>query len=97
MENKKEEKVYTDARFDVIKKCTSDISKVIDKYIEKYGMTIEEQCVIQSMISAQMVVVFGGEDDGPTHQELKEVLLSTVSGAIDNALRIKACVDAVMN
>lgn len=96
MENKKEEKEYIDARFDVIEECSNAITEVLNKQLDKYGTTLEEQFIILGVLSAQ-IIKFGCDNSPLTRQSIKKDLLRTVSVMIDKALEITDRADTTKN
>ena len=96
MENEKEEKEYIDARFDVIEECSNAITEVLNKQLDKYGTTLEEQFIILGVLGAQ-IIKFGCDNSPLTRQSIKKDLLRTVSVMIDKALEITDRADTTKN
>lgn len=96
MENEKEEREYVDARFDVIEECSNAITEVLNKQLDKYGTTLEEQFIILGVLGAQ-IIKFGCDNSPLTRQSIKKNLLRTVSVMIDKALEITDRADTTKN
>lgn len=96
MENEKEEREYVDARFDVIEECSDAITEVLNKQLDKYGTTLEEQFIILGVLSAQ-TIKFDCDNSPLTRQSIKKNLLRTVSVMIDKALEIADRADTTKN
>lgn len=96
MENEKEEREYIDARFDVIEECSNAITEVLNKQLDKYGTTLEEQFIILGVLGAQ-IIKFGCDNSPLTRQSIKKNLLRTVSVMVDKALEITDRADTTKN
>ena len=96
MENEKEEREYIDARFDVIEECSNAITEVLNKQLDKYGTTLEEQFIILGVLGAH-IIKFGCDNSPLTRQSIKKNLLRTVSVMIDKALEIADRADTTKN
>lgn len=96
MENEKEEREYIDACFDVIEECSNAITEVLNKQLDKYGTTLEEQSIILGVLGAQ-IIKFGCDNSPLTRQSIKKNLLRTVSVMIDKALEITDRADTTKN